>query len=213
MSNEDEIVIEDHELDWSDNDEIVIEDHELDLIYRTDEYTKEKLQSALTHFESDVAFCKSFKESFHGKKKPTLPNFPGHISENIVKFILRKNGDKTVVWNCTGDLFSDMVSKIQVKCFSSDGASTFGPKTVWNNIYFLDTRDLFKKEGRIICYKVSLTSHSEEWRNIKISNKETFGEFCDKGKRPHITWKSLYQQISHKTEVVYDGTIEGIFEE
>ena len=194
------------------DDEIVIEDHELDLVCRKDEYTQEKLQSALTHCKADFAFWKGFKESFRGKKKPTLPNFPGHISENIVKFIIRKTGDKTVIWNCTGDLFSDMVSKIQVKCFSSDGASTFGPKTVWNDIYFLDTRDLFK-EDRMICYKVSLTSHSDEWRNIKISNKQTFGEFCDKGKRPHITWKLLYPQISHKTEVVYDGSIEGIFEE
>lgn len=189
------------------------DEHELCEEARKDEYTKEKLQLAWTHCKADFVFWKGFKVSFHGKKKPTLPNFPGHISENIVKYIIHKTGDKSVVWNCAGDLYSDMVSKIQVKCFSSDGASTFGPKTVWNDIYFLDTRDLFSEEGRMICYKVSLTSHSEEWRNIKISNKQTFGEFCDKGKRPHITWKSLYPQISHKTEVVYDGTIEGIFEE
>jgi hypothetical protein len=105
-----------------------------------------------------------------------------------------------------------MVSKIQVKCFSSDGASTFGPTTVWNEIYFLDARDLCS-ENRMICYKLSLSSHSDEWRNIQISNKNTFGNICDDGKRPHITWKKLYPQISQKLEVVYDGTFEGIFEE
>ena len=136
MSNEDEIVIEDHELDWSDNDEIVIEDHELDLIYRTDEYTKEKLQSALTHFESDVAFCKGFKESFHGKKKPTLPNFPGHISENIVKsipmsrntkWLTRKSSSKNIMTRYISSRDIMEITKSQLMTREIDIVNFFRP--------------------------------------------------------------------------------------
>lgn len=140
-----------------------------------------------------------------------LPCIPEDISENIIKFIIHKNGDPTSRWNCAGDLLSDVEGKQECKCFTSDGPLSFTPSSEWNAIYFLDARAWM--EDRFTLHKVTLKKTDDLWKNIKMSKTQSFADQCQQGRRPRITWDSLRPQvpIEHCTEV-FNGTFDEIFQ-
>jgi hypothetical protein len=143
--------------------------------------------------------------------KVRLPSIPEDISENIVKFINHnKLNDKTSRWDCKqGDLLSQIEGKQECKCFTSDGPPSFTPKTNWDVIYFLDARNWLN--DIFILYRISLQRTSVEWKNIKVSKTQTFEQQCDQGRRPRITWESLYPQIHDHCVKVYEGHFDDIF--
>lgn len=148
-------------------------------------------------------------------------NTPEDITENITKFIIRKyENDKTCVWckgvdkkfGLTGDLYSNKYDKnapIEVKSFTSNGPSQFGPGKKFGVLYFLDLRKWLNNE--IILWKVNLNDLSDEFKNIKVSKTQTMKEQFDEGRRPHISWCNIYPQISNFCEKIYEGTFENIF--
>jgi hypothetical protein len=143
-------------------------------------------------------------------------NPPEDLTENITKFILHnKRNDKSVVWARTvgkpGDLYSDIEQIIEVKAFTSGGPSSFGPKKVFQCIYFLDMQQWL--DDKIILWRVPLSNTSETWKGLKMNKKkeETHDDQSKQGRRPHISWDHLYPQISTLCEKVYEGTFEGIF--
>jgi hypothetical protein len=101
-------------------------------------------------------------------------NMPEDITENMVKFIIRRE-DPTVVWSkCVGkngDLCSDTMKSIEVKSFTSNGPCTFGPNKKFDVIYFLDLRNML--HNRIILFKMNLTNNSPEWKNLKMNKPQT----------------------------------------
>ena len=139
-----------------------------------------------------------------------FPCIPEDISENIVKFIIHKNGDKTSSWNCGGDLLSKIEGKQECKCFTSDGPPSFTPSSEWDIIYFLDARKWL--DDVFTLYRVNLRRTSEEWKKIKVSKTQTFDDQCQQGRRPRITWESLYPQITEYTTKIYEGKFEDILE-
>jgi hypothetical protein len=143
--------------------------------------------------------------------KVRLPCIPEDISENIVKFILHnKLKDTTSRWDCkTGDLQSEKEGIQECKCFTSDGPPSFTPSSDWDVIYFLDARNWLN--DKFILYRVLLKRTSSEWKNIKVSETQTFEDQTKQGRRPRITWKSLQPQISSYCYKVYDGTFDDIF--
>jgi len=144
--------------------------------------------------------------------KVRFPSIPEDISENIVKFIVRKKlNDPTSRWNCkTGDLNSQQEGKQECKCFTSDGPPSFTPTSEWDVIYFLDARQWL--DNKFVLYRVPLKRTSEEWKNVKVSKKQTFDDQAKQGRRPRITWESLHPQVSAFCTKVYEGTFEQIFE-
>lgn len=140
-----------------------------------------------------------------------LPCIPEDISENIVKQIIHnKCNDRTSRWDCRmGDLHSKKEGKQECKCFTSDGPSSFTPSSDWDVIYFLDARGWLV--DRFILYRVSLKRTSTEWKNIKVSKTQTFEDQTKQGRRPRITWESLYPQIANFCNKVYEGTFDDIF--
>jgi hypothetical protein len=148
-------------------------------------------------------------------------NTPEDITENITKFIIRKyENDKTCVWckgvdkkiGLTGDLYSNKYDKnapIEVKSFTSNGPSQFGPGKKFGVLYFLDLRKWLNNE--IILWKVNLNDLSDEFKNIKVSKTQTMKQQFDEGRRPHISWSNIYPQISTFCEKIYEGTFENIF--
>ena len=141
-----------------------------------------------------------------------LPSMPEDISENIIKFIIHKNGDTTSRWNCAGDLLSDLEGKQECKCFTSDGPPSFSPSSVWDVIYFLDAREWLN--DRFVLHKVALKKTDDLWKSIKVSKADTFDtQGREKGKRPRIKWDSLRPQIpdEHCREV-FKGTFIEIFQ-
>jgi len=148
-------------------------------------------------------------------------NTPEDISENIVKFIIRNyENDDSCVWckgvdkkhGLTGDLFSskyDKVAPIEVKSFTSNGPSQFGPDKKFGVLYFLDLRAWLKNE--ITLWKVNLDHLSPEFKAIKVNKKQTMGDQLIEGRRPHISWEHIYPQITTFCEKIYEGTFENIF--
>ena len=144
--------------------------------------------------------------------KVRLPCIPEDISENIVKNIIHnKLNDKTSRWDCKkGDLESQKEGKQECKCFTSDGPPSFTPSSDWDVIYFLDARNWLKNDTFIL-YRISLKRTSTEWKNIKVSKTQTFEDQTKQGRRPRITWESLYPQIESYCSKVYEGTFADIF--
>jgi len=174
---------------------------------KVDLYTADALRDFLyaekEHITKLFSISKKYNITFR------KPNFPENISENIIKFIIHKSGDKTSTWNCGGDLLSKIEGKQECKCFTSNGPISFTPSSKWNCIYFLDARSWL--ENHYILYRVPLTIDSEEWKNIKVNKNQTFEDQTKQGRRPRIGWDSLHPQIEPYCHKVYEGTFENIF--
>jgi hypothetical protein len=148
-----------------------------------------------------------------------MPNMPEDISENITKFIIHHHvGDTSSKWTkgikgkgpkITGDLISEIEKTQEVKCFTSDGPTSFGPKEKWDVIYFLDAREWLN--GRFVLWRVVLKNVSDTWKAVKMNKDQTHEYQSEEGRRPRITWESLYPQINAYAENVFDGTFEDIF--
>jgi len=174
-----------------------------------DLYTEDVLRELL-YLEKDHITKKNniFKKINLGNIRKS--NFPEHISENIIKFIIQnKRGDKTCTWNCKGDLLSKIEGKQECKAFTSKGPISFTPSSKWGCIYFLDACNWLNDQ--YVLYRVPLTIDSEEWKGIKVNNLKTFEDHSKQGRRPRIGWVSLYPQILKHCEKIYEGTFENIF--
>ena len=118
-----------------------------------DTYTKDVLQENYQIHKNYVLQRKELSKKVGIKFR--LPSIPEDISENIIKFIIHKNGDNTSTWQCgSGDLSSDVEGKQECKCFTSDGPISFTPSSSWDVIYFLDARGWINDNFAL--YKVNL---------------------------------------------------------
>ena len=183
-----------------------------------DNYTQELLIRRFTHFKNMYI---SDEELIKGGLKIRHQNTPEDITENIAKFVIRKyENDNSCVWckgvdkkyGLIGDLFSnkyDKTTPIEVKSFTSNGPSQFGPGKKFGVLYFLDLRQWL--HNKIVLWKVNLNDLSDEFKNIKVSIKQTMGEQLLEVRRPHISWDKIYPQISDFCEKIYEGTFENIF--
>lgn len=183
-----------------------------------DKYTEDILRSRYINFKnmyiSDEELIKNGLQIRH-------QNTPEDITENITKFIIRNyENDNSCIWckgidkkhGITGDLYSnkyDKISPIEVKSFTSNGPSQFGPDKKFSVLYFLDLRQWLN--DRIILWKVNLSNQSDEFNSIKINKEQTMKDQFLQGRRPHISWDKLYPQIKDFCEKIYEGTFDDIF--
>jgi hypothetical protein len=162
-----------------------------------------------------IEFYEDFMEyynkiNFKSKKHEIYirnPNFPEHISENLVRHYIRNHEKRNCVGAKSGDLCVDNL-QIEIKCFASTGPTSFGPKENWDEIYFLDAIQFNKNIFKI--YKCSLKNTSEIWKNIKINAKETYLNVCEKGKRPRIEFKLIKEQLKDNIKLTYEGNITNL---
>jgi hypothetical protein len=180
-----------------------------------DKYTSEILQLRYTLYKTDYETLNRIKQ------ETGLPirhqNPPEDITENITKFIIQNyDEDITCKWakgiGLKGDLYSekyDISAPIEVKAFTSDGPSQFGPSKKFGVLYFLDLR--LWLEDNIVLWRVNLTNESNEMKQIKMNKTQTHEDQCKEGRRPHISWKSLYPQIKDHCVKVFEGKFEDIF--
>jgi hypothetical protein len=148
-----------------------------------------------------------------------LPNTPEDISENTAKFIIRSwVNDPTTKWSkssklnikISGDLISLIEGIQEVKCFTSTGPLSFGPKEAWNVVYFLDFVNWL--DNKIILWRVNLSNTSDEWKSIKVNKNQTFDNQAEQGRRPRSGWEDIKKQLNEKHyEKVFDGSFEDIF--
>jgi hypothetical protein len=177
-------------------------------VEKTDTYTKQVLQEQFQlHKTYVIGRMKSSKKLNISIRFPCIPE---DISENIIKFAIHKNGDKTSSWNCKyGDLFSKKEKKQECKCFTSNGPLSFTPSSEWNVIYFLDARKWLTNS--FVLYRVNLSKSSHEWKQIKINKTQTFQDQAKQGRRPRIAWELLYPQIKKHCKIIFKGSFEKLF--
>ena len=174
-----------------------------------DRYTKQVLIEQFTIHKNYVQ--SRIKTSRALNIRIRLPGIPEDISENMIKMLIRNiNGDESCTWNCDGDLYSHIEKKQECKCFTSDAPISFTPSSGWNVIYFLDAREWLDNKFKL--YRLPLKYDDTIWQNIKINQKQTFGEQANAGRRPRIGWKSLYPQIKDYAEEIWSGSFEDIIE-
>lgn len=141
--------------------------------------------------------------------KYRLPVFPEDISENLVKYIIKKKEGNTFSRKKSG---GDLVSpqdgtRIEVKCFTSTGPSSFGPKEKWDSIYFFDAMNILTHNSECILYKIEESNDSEIFQNIKVNKNETFKDQCLQQRRPRIAFSKISQQIPANIQKVFQGNI------
>lgn len=166
-------------------------------------------------------YKEKYNETANIIKSTGLPirheNPPEDITENIVKYILiNYENDKTCKWakaiGIKGDLYSAKYNTDyppEVKAFTSNGPSQFGPKKKFGVLYFLDMRKWL--DDTIILWRVNVTNESPNWKNVKMNKTQTNEDQCEQGRRPHISWDKLSPQITEYSVKVYEGSFEGIF--
>lgn len=156
--------------------------------------------------------CIEFNKKLESSNNPLerLPNIPSGVSENVTLQVLQKRGDNSCTRiTQTGDLFSKKDGKIEIKCFSSIGPSSFGPKCTWNIICFVDATEWL--DNKYIIYRLNLSNSTDEWQNVKMNQEETFGDKCEKGQRPRMAWENIRKQIDPRhIEIIFDGSFEDI---
>jgi len=138
-----------------------------------------------------------------------FPNFPECISENIIKefinIIEKRNCNSSTT---SGDLEvkEDLKNiKVEVKCFTSIGPTSFGPTESWDEIYFLDAFNFVNKYFKI--YKLKLSNDSKKFKSVKINSEKTYEQVCKEGKRPRISFKLLKEQLYDDFQLIYEGNL------
>jgi hypothetical protein len=137
------------------------------------------------------------------------PNFPEYVSEGLIQHILNKTIDLTSRKYKNGDLISDKEGIQECKCFTSPAPISFGPNQRFDILYVLDGKRW--THDKFTLYRVNMSS--EEFKNqIKISKNQTYGDQCIQKRRPKISWKYLYPQISNNCSIIFKGSIDEISE-
>lgn len=182
--------------------------HELDLNEQECTETNEDLTSheildLYIHFKTYYNLRKTIYAT--RKKKHRAPNFPEDVSENIVRFYI----GSSCTWNTsTGDLLNTKENervKIEVKCVNSHGPMSFGPKTIWDELYILEWINFDQDCFRI--YKIPFPNSHHCIQSLKVSKHHTYEDQCKLERRPRLTLKSFKTQMNGYLEIVFNGSI------
>lgn len=177
-----------------------------------DKYTYSILMRCLEKYINDLKFTNEIN-ALLSKKKRRNENLPSDISENIAKFAIAKKYDVMPCWDTDkGDVVINKINlfkQIEVKGFMSDGPSSFGPKEMWDLLYFVDARDIINLNFKV--YEVKLSYKSTIFRNIKVSKKETYGVQADNGRRPRGCFDTIFKpQLGDHCKLIFDGHITSL---
>lgn len=131
-------------------------------------------------------------------------NFKSEISENIVRMLLTDIYKTRVEWSSvkSGDLLMDE-KRLEVKAFSSNGPSSFGPKENWDWIYFLDCRNHLDFNFKL--YEIRLSNNNALWQNLKLNKENTMFDFCQQGKRPRLKFNEIQDQLGAHVKLIWQG--------
>jgi hypothetical protein len=175
-----------------------------------DNFTEDVLRKMLDsfiHYRIDLMKLDTDLENAH--KKIRLPNFPSEISENIVKFAIRNKYKICPKWDTKSGDLELLNKKIEVKAFSSDGPSSFGPDEKWSMIYFIDCKDYLNKN--FIVYEINLSNHSLLFSSLKMNKIETYRDQCNQKRRPRICFYELQKQIPKEyCKIIFNGNINNL---
>lgn len=176
-----------------------------------DNYTFTILNRCLDKYITDLKFNDDINRLLSNKKRRN-ENFPSDISENIVKFAIYKKYGVMPCWDTDkGDIVINkkhIFKQIEVKGFTSTGPSSFGPKEIWDWIYFVDGMEIRNKIFKV--FEIKLSNTSETFRNIKINKKESYGEIADNNQRGKLrgSFYNIFKpQLGDHCKLIFHGNI------
>jgi len=140
-------------------------------------------------------------------KKIRKPNFPSHISENIIKYYLFQKFNIMPNWGFTksGDL-TFLSKRIEVKA-GQLGPTSFGPKESWDYLYFINCKRHLEFIFEI--YFINLKNTDSLFRNLKVNKTTTYHDQCLQGKRPRINFSELRNQLGPKyCQLVFNNHLD-----
>ena len=116
-------------------------------------------------------------------------NFP-EISELIFCLVFecwRANNIKGIKDHSSFDCYNPKThARIQVKATSvADDLTSFGPKSVWDELYFMDFFSNNRYDGSFTVYLIP----NEEVYNFKMNKNQTFKDQQKEGRRPRFHMK------------------------
>ena len=128
--------------------------------------------------------------------KSRQPNFPEGLSE--VAFCLYSGSKRLVSLkgksSASFDTFNLKKQRAeQIKaCSIYPDLTSFGPKSVWDDLYFLDFFNEGKLDGTFNLYKIP----TEMIYNIKVNKNQTFQQQQEQGRRPRLRiQKKIIEEI------------------
>lgn len=134
------------------------------------------------------------------------------ISENAIKFFIKNHLNEECYNASTGDLCikkNEKITKVECKCFTSDGPISFGPQESWDKLFFLDARKWLNNQFKII--EINISNSNKKWTEIvfnKVKN-ETFKTQIDAGRRPRMNWNQLSSLIPKENKIeLFNGSFE-----
>ena len=178
------------------------------LRFLKDDFTKKILIKTIKKYNDIFSYCEDLNKVLKNKKM-RKPNYPSEITENIVKFSIKKYYGIMPCWDTKkGDLsLFDMQLEVKGSInLKNGGPTSFGPTENWKRIYFVDCKDHHK--SNFIVYEIKLSNKSDIWKNIKVNKIQTYLDQCKEKRRPRILFNDLVKQIPKEyINIIFDGNI------
>jgi hypothetical protein len=176
-----------------------------------DNFTFDILKVMIENYNKNMVFIEHINKQL-SIKKCRNENFPSHISENIVKFVLCKKYNIMPLWDTKSGDLELCNKKLEVKAFMSVGPTSFGPKENWDYIYFVDAMDTKNLNYKV--YEIKLSNCSSTWKNIIFSQKSgTYNDISIKNQRGNLRanfYKIIKPQIDNHCVLIFDGHLNDI---
>lgn len=102
----------------------------------------------------------------------------------------------------------DRKTKIEVKGFSSNGPTSFGPSETWDILYFVNCKNYINKKFKV--YEIKLSNKDNKFRNIKLTSTNTYGEIADLNQRGRLraTFSKFKSELGNKCKKIFCGHID-----
>ena len=144
------------------------------------------------------------------KGKCRRPNVPEYVSETLVRLVMKtiQNIDSIHA----KDLLTSDGLQIQVKiapatqsarrvfkCFSSQGPTSFGPRTKMDRLYIMDATRYEEEFFSVYAYE-----NTNEIMKLPVNCHETIGDQCQQGRRPRIAPDNMI----HDRSPIFKGSTQ-----
>lgn len=159
-------------------------------------------------FKKTFKKYQSINKILKNKLKATrIMNFPDALSESI--FCLEMNcgkllgAEKSSGYSTSFDAYDMQKEKrIQIKCSASSGPSSFGPRSQYDEIYFIDFANKGFVDGN---YKIYMLKN-EDIDNVKVNKKQKLTDQQQQDRRPRFEIRNAII-IKKKLKPVCEGKL------
>ena len=176
---------------------------------------KEIILELMTFDKSDVRIFKSTFNKYislnnilKNKLKATrIMNFPDALSESV--FCLAMNcgkllgGKNTSGYSTSFDAYDAKREKrIQIKCSASSGPTSFGPRSEYDEIYFVDFKSNGKIDGTYKIYKLE----NKDIDSVKVNKDQSLVDQQKLDRRPRFEIRSALV-LKKKLKPLFEGKL------